>query len=440
MQTRFTQAQLADPDIAAANDILRSCVHCGFCNATCPTYGLTGDELDGPRGRIYLIKEMLEGASTGLAGEAVPPDQTVRHLDRCLSCLACMTTCPASVNYMHLVDLARAHVEKTGRRGWQTRFLRALIAQTVAFPRRFALSLKAARLAGPLARRLPGRLGGMAALAPLASSSGPKILTDAVYPALGERRARMALLVGCAQQVLAPSINAATIDLLTRHGVEIVVAKGAGCCGSLDHHLGKQAAARTHAAATITAWDRERDIRGLDAIIVNTSGCGTAIKDYGFIYRNDGELAAPAARIAELARDVSEVLAELDLQIADDGAHRDLRVAYHAPCSLQHGQQITTLPADLMRRAGFEVSIPRNAHLCCGSAGSYSLLEPEMANRLRDDKAISLAALSPQVVITGNIGCMSHLAPSLDVPILHLVELMDWATGGTRPATLTARL
>ncbi|MCZ6605343.1 MAG: glycolate oxidase subunit GlcF [Alphaproteobacteria bacterium] len=437
MQTRFTDAQLADPVIADANDILRSCVHCGFCIATCPTYVVTGDELDSPRGRIYLIKEMLEEA--GASPDAMPRAKTVQHIDNCLSCLSCMTTCPASVNYMHLVDLARTHIEETTERPASDRWLRTLIAETVAYPTRFRVAMIAARIMAPVARRLPGRLGAMAALAdgPISGKIGAffgrRIRPGRIYAARGPRRARMALAIGCAQQVLAPQINEATVRVLTRHGIEIITVPGAVCCGSLDHHMGRASAARRHAGAAITAWDNECRADGLDAIVVNTSGCGTTIKDYGFIYRNDAELAAPAARVADLTRDISEVLAGLDLEFDAAGRHQGTAIAYHGHCSLQHGQGITRQPADLMRAAGFKVSLPTDAHLCCGSAGSYSLLQPQMAASLRDAKAAALQAGTPDVVVTGNIGCMSHLAPVLDAPIVHLAEIIDWATGGPRP-------
>ncbi len=429
MQTRFSEAQLGDPDIAVANDILRSCVHCGFCTATCPTYLLTGDELDGPRGRIYLIKEMLEASGP-------PESKTVNHIDRCLSCLSCMSTCPASVNYMHLVDVARDRIEKTHTRPPTERLFRNFISAIVTQPRRFAMALRLAGLFGAVARRLPGRWGEMASAVPALPAKTSPILTPRIYPAEGQRQARIALSAGCAQQVLAPEINQATIRILTRHGVEVVVAEGAGCCGSLDHHMGRSDAARSHAVRTIAAWDTERRENGLDAIVVNTSGCGTAIKDYGFIYRNDPEIAEAAVRIGDLTKDISEVLTELDLTFAGAPDQLGLEVAYHGPCSLQHGQKITSEPIELLSRAGFEVSLPANPHLCCGSAGSYSLLQPTLSTELRDAKAQTLAAQSAKLVATGNIGCMTHLQPALDIPLIHIVELIDWATGGPKPSAL----
>jgi glycolate oxidase iron-sulfur subunit len=427
MQTRFSAARLADPDIAEANGILRACVHCGFCTATCPTYVLLGDELDGPRGRIYLIKEMLE--------QDRPPSATdMLHIDRCLSCLACMTTCPSGVHYMHLVDHARYHIEKTGRRTLRDRVLRDLLGRILPHPARAARALALARLVRPLARRLPGALGRLAALTPAQQSS--KVVTPSseqvAYQADGERRYRVALLAGCVQQAVAPQINAATIRVLTRHGCEVVVAAGTGCCGALTHHLGQEARARAAAAANIRAWAQMRDSGGLDAVIVNASGCGTMVKDYGFLFRGDAALAQDAAAVAALARDVSEFLHGIG--VGAPAAPRPLRVAYQSACSLQHGQQIHRQPVALLRGCGYEIVEPAEAHLCCGSAGTYNILQGEIAARLRDRKVAALGALSPQVIATGNVGCMTQLAEAAPCPVVHTVELIDWATGGPCPA------
>jgi len=427
MQTNFSLAQLADPGIAEANSILRACVHCGFCTATCPTYVLLGDELDSPRGRIYLIKEMLEQAAPASATEAL-------HLDRCLSCLSCMTTCPSGVHYMHLVDHARAHVEATYRRPLPERVLRRLLALVLPRPGLFRLSLAGARLARPLQAFLPGRLRGLLAMAPRDLPPQSPVDRPQVFPALGPRRRRVALLAGCAQQVLAPQINEATIRLLTRHGCEVVLAKGAGCCGALTHHLGRENAAHASAKANIAAWNSELDRRGLDAIVINTSGCGTVVKDYGFMFRGDADWAAPAAKISALTRDVSELMSELGLQ--DRTAVPPLRLAYHAACSLQHGQQITTPPKELLAAAGFTVLEVPEAHLCCGSAGTYNLLQPELAGRLRQRKVGNIESLQPDAVAAGNIGCMIQIGGATGLPVLHTAELLDWATGGPKPAAL----
>lgn len=430
MQTTFTPEQLRDPGIARANQILRSCVHCGFCTATCPTYQVLGDELDSPRGRIYLIKDMLE------AGR--PADErTVKHLDRCLSCLACMTTCPSGVHYMHLVDHARAHVEKTYRRPLMDRALRAVLARVIPYPGRFRLALFAARLGRPFARFLPdARLRAMLAMAPARLPPVSRNDDPQVFPAQGERRLRVALMTGCAQKALNTDINDATIRLLRRLGCEVVVAKGAGCCGALTHHMGKEALAHSSAAANIRAWMEEKRGPGLDAIVINTSGCGTTVKDYGHMFRTDPALAGDAATVAGLAKDVSELLAQIGLP---EGAPKGLRVAYHAACSLQHGQQVKSAPKDLLKRAGFEVVEPADSHLCCGSAGTYNLLQPEISAELKARKVATLEAKAPQVIAAGNIGCMMQIGSGTAVPVVHTVELLDWATGGPQPRVLIGR-
>jgi len=427
MLTNFTLAQLADPATAESEKILRSCVHCGFCTATCPTYALLGDELDSPRGRIYLIKNMLEGGN--------PPDErTVRHVDRCLSCLSCMTTCPSSVNYMHLVDHARAHVEKTYRRPLADRLLRRMLGAVLPRPALLRVALAAARLARPLAPLMPPRLRAMLELAP-ARLEGPSPLDrPQVFPAEGGTRMRVALLAGCAQRVLEPRINEATIRLLTRLGCEVAIAPGAGCCGALTHHLGQEDAAHAAAARNIRAWTALWGGRGPDAVVVNASGCGTTVKDYGFMFRGDRDLAAAAARVAALAKDVTEVVAQLGLGAA--AAPEKLSVTYHSACSLQHGQKITSLPKELLARAGFAVKDVPEGHLCCGSAGTYNLLQPEIAGQLKARKLANIARTAPDAIAAGNIGCMTQLASGTATPVLHTVELLDWATGGPRPEGL----
>lgn len=426
MQTNFTPEQLADPGIARANQILRSCVHCGFCTATCPTYQVLGDELDSPRGRIYLIKDMLE------AGR--PADEkTVKHIDRCLSCLACMTTCPSGVHYMHLVDHARAHIEKTYRRPVMDRLLRAVLARVIPYPGRFRLALLAARIGKPFAWMIPdARVQAMLRMAPKTIPPVSRNDDPQVFAAQGERRMRVALMTGCAQKALNTDINDATIRLLRRLGCEVVVAKGQGCCGALTHHMGKADLSHASAAANIRAWMAERRAGGLDAIVINTSGCGTTVKDYGHMFRTD-PLAEDAATVAGLARDVSEVLTAIGLP---QGAAKGLRVAYHAACSLQHGQQIKSAPKDLLTRAGFEVVEPADSHLCCGSAGTYNLLQPEISAELKRRKVQTLEARSPQVIAAGNIGCMMQIGSGTEVPVVHTVELLDWATGGPQPRAL----
>jgi len=425
MQTEFTEDQLKDPAIARSNEILRACVHCGFCTATCPTYQVLGDELDSPRGRIYLIKDMLEN-------DRPADEKTVKHIDRCLSCLACMTTCPSGVHYMHLVDHARAHIEKTYRRPFFDRVLRWVVARTLPYPARFRLAMRAGRLGRPLAALMPdARLKAMLAMVPGHLPAPSPNDAPQVFAAAGTRRMRVALLTGCAQRVLDTDINDATIRLLRRLGCEVVVAKGAGCCGALTHHMGRETEAHALAAKNIRAWQAEIEGEGLDAIVVNTSGCGTTVKDYGHMFRND-PLAEPARAVAERAMDISELVLRLDLPEGKGG----LRVAYHAACSLQHGQQVRSAPKELLKRAGFEVTEPVDAHLCCGSAGTYNLLQPEISGRLKERKIRTLEARAPDVIATGNIGCIMQIGSGTGVPVLHTVELLDWATGGPKPPRL----
>ena len=435
MKTEFSLAQLADPDVAEADKILRACVHCGFCTATCPTYVLLGDELDSPRGRIYLIKEMLEKARP-------PTEEVVKHIDRCLSCLACMTTCPSGVNYMHLVDQARVRIEKEYRRPLTERALRALLAWVLPRPGLFRLSMILARLGRPLTALLPTpgpagasptlfrRVKAMLALAP-ESLPAPGPAGGTVFPAAAVRRGRVALLQGCAQQVLAPRINQAAINLLTRHGIEVVLVKDEQCCGALTHHLGQDGDALGRARANITAWLAEAERGGLDAILVTTSGCGTVIKDYGFLLREDRDFAAAAARVSALTKDITEYVSGIELQPTQQNG--DIVVAYHSACSLQHGQKITQAPKELLSKNGFVVKDVPESHLCCGSAGTYNILQPDIANRLRDRKVANIAMVGPDMIAAGNIGCMVQIASGTSVPVVHTVELLDWATGGSRP-------
>jgi glycolate oxidase iron-sulfur subunit len=429
MQTRFTPDQLADPATRDSERSLRACVHCGFCLSTCPTYALLGDELDSPRGRIYLIKDMLENQRPATR-------EVVTHIDRCLSCLSCMTTCPSGVHYQHLIDHARAYVEDTYRRPLLDRALRTILAWLLPYPARFRLALGAARLARPFSRLFTGRAKAMLELAPSRLPRPGMDETSSVFPAIGPRRARVALLAGCAQRVIAPGINAATINLLTRHGVEVVVPAKSGCCGAIVHHLGKAAQARALAIAEMTTWMAEIERPGLDAILVNASGCGTEIKDYGHIFRDDPVWAEPARRISALARDISEFLEPLDLKPARDVA--GLKVAYHSACSLQHGQKITRQPKSLLSAMGFDVRDVPEGHICCGSAGTYNLLQPEIAGQLRARKLGNIAKVDPDVIATGNVGCLTQLSAGTKTPILHTVALLDWATGGPVPEGLGA--
>ncbi|GLH80960.1 glycolate oxidase iron-sulfur subunit [Bradyrhizobium sp. SSBR45G] len=435
MKTEFTLAQLADPDIAVADKILRACVHCGFCTATCPTYVLLGDELDSPRGRIYLIKQMLEK-------DQAPTADVVKHIDRCLSCLACMTTCPSGVHYMHLVDQARVRIEETYQRPLSERLLRAVLGYVLPRPREFRIAMTLARLGRPFKALLPAssagpspgllrRLRAMLELAPAAALPPPGPAGGSVFPAQGARRGRVALLQGCAQAALAPRINQAAINVLTRHGIEVVLVRDEQCCGALTHHMGQDADALARARANVAVWTAEAARGGLDAILVTTSGCGTVIKDYGHMLREDPQFAASAANVSAMAKDISEYLAGLELNTTAD--HDDLVVAYHSACSLQHGQKITSTPKELLSKAGFVVKDIPESHLCCGSAGTYNILQPDIAMKLRDRKVANIATVKPNVIAAGNIGCMMQIASGTTIPVVHTIELLDWATGGPRP-------
>jgi glycolate oxidase iron-sulfur subunit len=425
MQTNFTADQLKEPKLAEANRILRACVHCGFCTATCPTYVILGDELDSPRGRIYLIKDMLENSKPATA-------QVAKHIDRCLSCLACMTTCPSGVHYAHLVDQARVHVEKTYRRPLADRLMRKILGMVLPSRELFRLAIKMALAVRPVAGVLAfsPRLKAMLELAPRRLPRRDPLSDAAVTLPQGKRRGRVLMLTGCAQSVLDPGINTATIRLLTRLGIEVVVPPGAYCCGALNHHLGQEKAAHSRARRLIDVWSRQIERGEIDAIIVNTSGCGTVVKDYDHMFAGDAIYREKARRIAALAKDISEFLVEREVSFRSP---RGLKVAYHSACSLQHGQKITEQPKSLLRRAGYEVLEVPEGHLCCGSAGTYNLLQPELAKALKLRKILNIETLKPDVIAAGNIGCISQIGSGTTIPIVHTVELLDWAAGGPKP-------
>jgi len=470
MQTHFTPEQLSDPDIYEADKILRACVHCGFCTATCPTFVLLGDERDSPRGRIYIIKDMLEKDRPATVDD-------VRHIDRCLSCLACMTTCPSGVHYMHLVDHARAHIEETYRRPLGDRIVRSVLAAVLPYPGRFRVAVTLARIGRPFASlvlptgqrpvakaaapsrlekesrvlkgsatlpssvnsartsapapTLLGRLGAMLDLAPARVPPARRLPRPAVFPAEGPRVRRVALLTGCAQSVLAPPINEAAIRVLNRSGVEVVLPKGEGCCGALVHHMGKESQALAEARTNVDAWWAEMEGEGLDAIAITTSGCGTTIKDYGFMLREDPAYAHKAAQVSAIAKDISEVLVDLDL--APAVRRPAVTLAYHSACSMQHGQKLTKPPKALLAAAGFAVKDVPEGHLCCGSAGTYNIMQPGIATRLRERKLANIDLTAADLVATGNIGCITQLGTG-GRPVVHTVELIDWAQGGPAPA------
>jgi glycolate oxidase iron-sulfur subunit len=424
MRTEFTPEQLADPATAASEKTIRTCVHCGFCLATCPTYVLLGDERDSPRGRIYLIKEMLERDQT-------PTPEVVTHIDRCLSCLACATTCPSGVDYGRLIDHARAHVEETYKRPFTDRVLRWALANVLPYRDRFAAVVKLGRIGSPLAGILGARLAVMLTLAKANRPHEAKIEASA---APGARKGRVVLQAGCAEPVLRPDFQAAATRLLNRLGYDVERAPNEGCCGALVHHMGREAEALGFVKRNVDAWSKV--VEGVDAIIVTAAGCGATIKDYGFLLRSDPAYAERAARISALAKDITEFVSPEDLPKSEKPK---IRVAYHAACSLQHGQKVTEQPKRLLERVGFEVVTPVDAHLCCGSAGVYNILQPEIAGRLGERKAATLDALKPDVIATGNIGCAVQIGARAGVPVVHVAELLDWATDGPKPRALEER-
>lgn len=433
MQTSFTPAQLADPHVAESERILRRCVHCGFCTATCPTYVTLGNELDSPRGRIYLIKDMLENGRPA-------DEEVVTHIDRCLSCLSCVTTCPSGVDYMHLVDNARIHIENTYTRPLIDRLLRSLLAAVLPYPDRFRAALVLAKFARPLApifTRIPALkpLGAMLELAPSSVAAASASGTVGVVPAGAQKRGRVAILSGCAQPVLDPGINEATLRLLARFGVEVVAPQGEGCCGALVHHMGREQEALDFARRNVDVWTREIENGGLDAIIITASGCGTTIKDYGHMLRLDPIYAERAAKVSSLGKDITEYLSTLDLPNREP---KQLAVAYHSACSMQHGQKITVAPKHLLKNAGFTVRDPAEGHLCCGSAGTYNILQPEISAQLKARKVKNIEKTKADIIATGNIGCITQIASGTAIPIVHTVELLDWAYGGPKPKKLLA--
>ncbi len=434
MQTSFTPEQLEDPHVAESEKILRRCVHCGFCTATCPTYVTLGNELDSPRGRIYLIKDMLENGRDA-------DEEVVTHIDRCLSCLACVTTCPSGVDYMHLVDHARVHIENTYKRPLADRLTRRLLAAVLPYPSRFRTALTLAKFGRPFApllrrAKLLRPFAAMLDLAPRSVTAQPATMMRGAQPIRGIRRGRVAILSGCAQSVLDPGINVATIRLLARLGVEVIVPEGEGCCGALVHHMGRESEALDFARNNVDVWIRQIETKGLDAIIITASGCGTTIKDYGHMLRLDPAYAEKAAKVSALASDITEYLATLDLPQQEP---KRLTVAYHSACSMQHGQKITLAPKLLLKNAGFTVRDPAEGHLCCGSAGTYNILQPEISGELKARKVRNIEATKPDIIATGNIGCMTQIGSGTSIPIVHTVELLEWAYGGEKPGKLRDR-
>ena len=428
MQTNFTEEQLKIEDNKSSEKIFKKCVHCGMCNATCPTFNLLGDELDGPRGRIYLIQDMLEN-------EKKPTPNIVKHIDRCLSCYSCMTTCPAEVNYMHLIDHGRKYIEKNYERPFFDRIIRNFLSKTLPDQKLFKLSIFLAKLGKPLKFLFPSKIKSMMDLIP---TSFPKkvIKTKEIYKTKNKKKiARVALLTGCVQKEISPQINESTIRILNRHGVEVIVPKKIRCCGSLNHHLGKNDDANQDFINNINIWYDEYLKGNLDAILSNTSGCGTTMKDYAFIFRDDKKMKKKAKKISELTKDVSEYLSE-NLNLKFKKKEKKLRIAYHSACSMQHGQKVHSQPINLLEKTKNEILEIPEGHICCGSAGTYNILQSKIAKQLLKNKVKNIESLKPQVISTGNIGCITQIRYGTNIPILHTIELLDWYTGGPKPKIL----
>ena len=428
MQTNFSNEQLKDKDNKSSEQILRKCVHCGMCNTTCPTFILLGDELDGPRGRIYLIQDMLEN-------ERKPSANVVKHIDRCLSCYSCMTTCPSNVNYMHIIDHGRKYIEKNYQRPFFDRLMRNALSKILPNVKLFKIMSYLAKIGKPFRFFLPSKIKNMMDLIP--SSSSKKILkTKEVYKTKYKKKvARVALLTGCVQKELSPQINESTIRILNRHGVEVVVPEKIRCCGSLNHHLGKNDDAHQDFINNINIWYDQYLKGNLDAILSNTSGCGTTMKDYGFIFKDDKKMKKKAKKISELTKDVSEYLSE-NLNLKFKSKEKKLRIAYHSACSMQHGQKVHSQPMNLLEKTKNEILEIPEGHICCGSAGTYNILQPKIAKQLLKNKVKNIESLKPQIISTGNIGCITQIANGTNIPILHTVELLDWYTGGPKPKIL----
>ena len=423
MRTNFTPSQLTDPHLAEAEMNLRTCVHCGICTATCPTYVLLGDERDGPRGRIVMIQNMLE------AGVA-PSEETVLHVDRCLSCLACRTACPSGVDYARLIDEARVHIQTTYRRPLGDKMLRWLIATVMPRPVLIRAGLFLARLCAPVAFLLPGRLALLTAMGAHARAQPAETPLRAILP----NARRVALMPGCVQPALAPQIDQAVARYLARRGIELVPLEGAGCCGSLVHHLGRSEDAKNWARRAIEAFEYAGGSGAFEGVLITATGCSAHLKDLEHLFLDDPSWLTRARAFAAATRDF------LELAMPDGVAPpRRLRVAWQAPCSLQNGVKLAANGEMLLNAAGFETLAIPEGHLCCGSAGSYSILQPEISGRLRARKLGSIATLNADVIATSNIGCLNHLAGSDAPPVVHLAELLDWAEGGPEPMALCER-
>jgi glycolate oxidase iron-sulfur subunit len=400
MQTNIITAYLETAKGQEADQILRSCVHCGFCTATCPTYQLLGNELDSPRGRIYLIKQMLEGHEV--------TDKTQLHLDRCLTCRSCETTCPSGVQYGRLIDIGREMVEQKVNRSLLTQLKRISLRKIIPYPQRFALLLKLASLIKPI-------------LSSAVKQKLPQLVNKSVRPQNSHTR-QMLVLEGCAQSIATPETNASTARILDRLGIQLVSATKAGCCGAVSFHLSKEEEGRQFMCANIDAWWPYIE-KGIEAIITTASGCGVLVKDYGHLLKDDTLYAEKAKRVSALAKDIGEVLVKEDLSKLTVSAK--VKVAFHSPCTLQHGQKLNGQVESILTGLGFELSKVADSHLCCGSAGTYSILQPQLSQQLLTNKLSSLNSETPDVIATANVGCQMHMASQSKVPVKHWIELIE---------------
>jgi glycolate oxidase iron-sulfur subunit len=426
MHIDLSPERLVFPGRGHENSSLGQCMECGFCTIRCPTFVLLRDERDSPRGRVRFARQIVEERLPATA-------EAIEHLDRCLSCLSCTSACPYGVDHAGLWDAARTVIEETKARPLSERLWRRALVGVLTSPGLFALGLSAAPIGRALRAFLPRRIGRLLDQAPRMRPTPNPVIRPQVFPALGARRMRVAMLSGCVQQVLGGAIDAATLRVLTRHGCEVVVAQGGGCCGALPLHLGFAAAAREHARRNLAAW-RQAAAGGLDAIVINASGCGSTVKTYGTLLEGDAAWSEFARHIASITRDVTELLADvgLDHREKPDG----FRVALHLPCSQQHGQGIALGPRQLLEEAGFELCPVTESHLCCGAAGTYNLMQPDISDRLGERKARALDATGARAIATGNLGCLLHLSRFTALPVVHTVELLDWASGGEIPGRL----
>jgi len=428
MQTNFKKEQLLDPEVKGSEKIFRKCVHCGMCNATCPTYQILGDELDGPRGRIYMIKDMLEQNKPAT-------EKIVKHIDRCLSCYSCLTTCPSGVDYMHLIDHGRNHVERTYKRPLFDRIMRELLAFILPKPKVFKLLGQISNLTKPVHFLLPKKMKHMVSFMPKTFSKS-EFPENNVFKPKKKSISKVALLTGCVQKVISPNINDASINVLLRHGIEVHVLREIKCCGSLTHHMGKEDISHKFFVENINAWYDLYENQKLDAILVNTSGCGTTIKDYDFIFKDhpDKILRKKAKKISEIALDITEYLeASIKLDFRDEINVKKYKIAYHSACSMQHGQKVHNQPIKLLKMSGNNILEIPDGHLCCGSAGTYNLMQEELASELLKRKCENIKKINPDIIAAGNVGCITQIANGTDTPIVHTIELIDWFTGGKKP-------